>query len=166
MQNTRLFGSEFDISIMNGFTEKQREIVMDNSKVQTAGRQAYAGSVKSTDADKTVNAAFLWGDKVFWEKQKALAVTKMKGHYPQTVDELLATREVLKECGIDSLDIGDRFTMTYEDNMGIHTGEFRISGIWSGYGGDKANLYVSEQFYKQSVQFRSKLEDIKYKIQK
>lgn len=150
MQNTRLFGSEFDISIMNGFTEKQREIVLQNSNVQTAGRQAYAGSVKSTDADHALNAAFLWGDNVFWEKQKAPAVTKMKGRYPQAANELLGTKEVLKECGKESLHVGDRFTMTYEDNKGIHTREFRLSGIWSGYGGDKANFYVSEEFYKQS----------------
>lgn len=150
LQNTRLYGSEFDVAIINGFTEEQKEAAMSNPNVQTVGGQAYSGHVKSTDTDNTVNAAFLWGDKVFWENQKAPAITKMQGYYPKADNELLATAEALKECGKESLNIGDSFTMTYEDNKGVHTKKFVISGIWNGYGGDKSNFYVSEDFYKQS----------------
>lgn len=150
LQNTRLYGTEFDVSVMNGFTEEQREIVRNNPNVETVGRQAYSGYVKSTDADDTVNVGFLWCDKVFWENQKAPAITKMEGHYPKAENELLATKDILKECGKESLNIGDSFTMTYEDNKGIHTKEFIISGIWSGYGTDKINFYVSDDFYKKS----------------
>lgn len=150
LQNTRLYGSEFDVSIINGFTEEQREIAKNNSNVQTVGRQAYSGYVKSSDTDDTVNVGFLWCDKVFWENQKAPAITKMQGYYPKSENELLATADTLKECGKESLNIGDTLTITYEDNAGVHSREFVISGIWKGYGGDKANFYVSEDFYKQS----------------
>lgn len=150
LQNTRLYGLEYDISIINGFTEKQKEILKNNSNVQTVGIQTYCGSVKSTDADDTVSVGMLWGDKTFWESQKSPAITEMNGHYPKAENELLATEETLKACGKDSLSTGDHFSMTYEDNTGIHTKEFVISGIWNGYGGDKTNFYVSKDFYNQS----------------
>lgn len=41
LQNTRLYGLEYDISIINGFTEKQKEILKNNSNVQTVGIQTY-----------------------------------------------------------------------------------------------------------------------------
>lgn len=150
LQNTRLYGSEHDIGIMNGFTEKQREILANNSNIETVGVLAYCGNVKSSDTDSTVNAGLLWGDNIYWENQKAPARTALNGHYPQKQNELLATKEVLEECGKGSLTVGDNLSITYEDNTGIHTRDFRISGIWKGYGGDKENFYVSEEFYNQS----------------
>ena len=32
----------------------------------------------------------------------------------------------------------------------VHTKEFKLSGIWSGYGTDKINFYVSDDFYEKS----------------
>lgn len=150
LQNTRLYGSEHDIAIMNGFTEKQEEILVNNSDIETVGVLAYCGNVKSSDTDSTVNAGLLWGNKTYWESQKAPARTAMNGHYPQKQNELLATEEVLEECGKTSLTVGDYLSITYEDNAGIHTKDFIISGIWKGYGGDKENFYVSEEFYNQA----------------
>ena len=120
LQNTRLYGSEHDAAVINGFTERQKEILSKNPTVRTVGIQAYCGHVLGTDADDTVNAAFLWGDRTFWEEQKAPARTGMKGRYPEALNELLATREVLEECGVGALSVGDVFSMTYEDNTGIH----------------------------------------------
>ena len=150
LQNTRLYGSEYDIAVMNGFTEDQREILIHRSDVKSVGVLAYCGNVKSSDSDKSVNAGFLWGDKTYWESQKAPAITEMKGHYPQTRNELLVTKEVLEVCGKKSLSVGDRLSLVYEDQTGIHTTDFIISGIWKGYGGDKANFYVSKDFYEQT----------------
>lgn len=150
LQNTRLYGSEHDIAIMNGFTEKQKEILANNSNIETVGVLAYCGNVKSSDTDSTVNAGLLWGDKIYWENQKDPARTAMNGHYPQKQNELLATEEVLEACGKSSLTVGDYLSITYEDNTGIHTRDFIISGIWKGYGGDKENFYVSEEFYNQA----------------
>ena len=150
LQNTRLYGSEYDIVIMNGFSDDQKETVEKNSAVQTVGTQSYSGYVKSTDTDDTITAGLLWGDQTFWDVLKKPARTSMKGHYPKEANELLATKEVLNTCGKSSLSIGDYLEITYEDNTGVHTKEFVISGIWDGYGGDKANFYVSEKFYNQS----------------
>lgn len=150
LQNVRLYGSEYDIALMNGFTDQQRETAAENPDVETVGILAYSGYVKSTDTDSSVNAGLLWGDEIFWKNQKAPARTDMEGRYPNASNELLATREALKECGKDTLSVGDCFSMTYEDNTGIHTKEFVISGIWKGYGKDNANFYVSRDFYQQS----------------
>lgn len=150
LQNIRLYGSECDVAIMNGFTENQKESLINNPNVKTVGVLTYCGNVKSTDTDSTVNAALLWGDKTYWESQKTPARTEMNGHYPKKQNELLATEEVLEECGKSSLTIGDYLSITYEDNTGVHTKDFIISGIWKGYGGDKANFYVSEEFYNQT----------------
>ncbi len=150
LQNTRLYGSEYDIAIMNGFTEEQKETLIHHSGVKSVGALAYCGTVKSSDADRSVSAGFLWGDETYWESQKAPAVTEMKGHYPQARNELLATGEVLEACGKRSLSVGGRLSLTYEDQTGIHTADFVISGIWNGYGGDKANFYVSKDFYEQT----------------
>lgn len=150
LQNSRLYGSEHDIAIMNGFTENQKELLSNNSKIETVGVLAYCGNVRSSDIDNTVNAALLWRNKTYWENQKSPVRTEMNGHYPQKLNELLATEEVLAECGKSSLTVGDSLLITYEDNTGIHTKEFVISGIWKGYGKDKENFYVSEDFYNQT----------------
>ena len=150
LQNTRLYGSEYDIAIMNGFTEDQKKILIHHSGVKSVGVLAYCGNVKSSDSDRSVNAGFLWGDETYWESQKTPAITEMMGHYPQTQNELLATEEVLEACGKSALSVGDRLSLTYEDHTGIHAADFVISGIWKGYGGDKANFYVSKDFYEQT----------------
>lgn len=150
LQNTRLYGSEYDITIMNGFTKNQKESLINHSGIKSVGVLAYCGNVKSSDTDNSVSAGLLWGDKTYWKSQKAPAITKMNGHYPQSQNELLATEEVLEICGKSSLSVGDHLSITYEDNVGIHTKDFIISGIWKGYGGDRANFYVSEDFYKQT----------------
>ena len=148
-QDTRLNGAEYDIALMNGFTEQQKESLEENSFTRSVGTESYAGYVKSTEYDDTVDTGLLWCDQTFWEEQMAPARTKTEGFYPQEKNQLMVTREGLKALGKEDLQIGDSLSLTYEDNTGIHTGEFVISGIWDGYG-DKAPVFVSEEFYKQS----------------
>lgn len=148
-QDTRLNGAEYDIALMNGFTEQQKESLEENSFTRSVGTESYAGYVKSTEYDDTVDTGLLWCDQTFWEEQMAPARTKTEGFYPQEKDQLMVTREGLKALGKEDLQTGDSLSLTYEDNTGIHTGEFVISGIWDGYG-DKAPIFVSEEFYKQS----------------
>ena len=148
-QDTRLNGAEYDIALMNGFTEQQKESLGENSFTRSVGTESYAGYVKSTEYDHTVDTGLLWCDQTFWEEKMAPARTKTEGFYPQEKKQLMVTREGLKALGKEDLQIGDSLSLTYEDNTGIHTGEFVISGIWDGYG-DKAPVFVSEEFYKQS----------------
>ena len=58
------------------------------------------------------------------------ARTKLDGHYPQNKNELMVTKDILKACGNENLSVGDSLVLTYENNTGVHTDEFVISGIW------------------------------------
>lgn len=149
LQNTRLFGAEYDATVINGFTEEQKTILMDNPDIQSVGTLSYAGYVKSTDADDTINVGLIWCDPVYWEQQSAPARTMVEGAYPEKKNELLVTKAALKECGKESLAVGDILSMTYEDNTGVHTEDFVISGIWEGYG-NQAIFYVSDAFFSKS----------------
>ena len=60
LQNTRLFGAEYDATVINGFTEEQKTILTENPDIQTVGALSYAGYVKSTDADDTINVGLIW----------------------------------------------------------------------------------------------------------
>lgn len=146
LQNTRLNGAEYDIATMNGFTPKQLETLQQNQNIKSVGIESYAGFIKSTEFDNTVEIGLLWCDDVFWNSQMSSARTKLEGRYPQNKNELMVTKEVLKNCGNENLSIGDNFVLTYENNTGVHTDKFMISGIWDGYG-DKSAVFVSKSFY-------------------
>ena len=146
LQNTRLNGAEYDIATMNGFTPEQLKTLQQNQNIQSVGIESYAGFIKGTEFDNTVEIGLLWCDDVFWNSQMSSARTKLEGRYPQNKNELMVTKEVLKNCGNENLSIGDNFILTYENNTGVHTDKFMISGIWDGYG-DKSAVFVSKSFY-------------------
>lgn len=149
LQNIRFNGADYDSVVINGFDSKQKEYLDNNENVQSVGIQTYSGYIKSSNFDDTVDVGLLWCDDVFWQKQSAPARTMLKGHYPQKENELMVTREGLKKCGNEILDVGDSLTLTYEVNTGIYEKEFVISGIWDGFG-DKSIFYVSKDFYNNS----------------
>lgn len=149
LQNTRLNGAEYDIATMNGFTPRQLETLQQNPHIQSVGIESYAGYIKSTEFDQTVEIGLLWCDEVFWEKQMAQARGELIGHYPQKKNELMVTKDILKSCGNETLSVGDSFSLTYENHTGVHTDAFVISGIWDGYGDTSAG-FVSKSFYEQA----------------
>lgn len=73
----------------------------------------------------------------------------LKGRYPTSADEIMVTKEALKECGYESLEVGDTLEMSYAIYDDVLMGKFKISGIWDGYGRKKI-FYVSKDFYDQS----------------
>lgn len=92
LQNTRLFGAEYDATVINGFTEEQKTILTENPDIQSVGTLSYAGYVKSTDADDTINIGLIWCDPVYWEQQSAPARTMVEGIYPKKENELMVTK--------------------------------------------------------------------------
>lgn len=149
LQNTRLNGAEYDIATMNGFTPKQLHTLRHNEAIQSVGVESYAGFIKSTEFDPAVAIGLLWCDETFWNNLMSPARTKVEGHYPQRKNELMVTKDILKACGNENLSVGDSFVFTYENNTGVHTGEFIISGIWDGYGDTSAG-FVSKAFYDET----------------
>ncbi len=149
LQNTRLNGAEYDIATMNGFTSDQLNTLRRNENIQSVGIESYAGFIKSTEFDNTVEIGLLWCDEVFWDNQMSPARTELEGHYPQNKNELMVTNDILKACGNEALSVGDSLVLTYENNTGVYTDEFVISGIWDGYGDTSAG-FVSKAFYDET----------------
>ncbi|KMZ55567.1 ABC transporter permease [Dorea sp. D27] len=148
-QNMRMKGAVYDAVLIGGFTEQQKQICEENEDITTIGIEAKAGYPEETDADDTLHTVLIWSDDIYWDVQKEPAMDKVKGRYPTKDDEVMATKEALEDCGKGDLGIGDSFTMTYQDKNGPHTKEFRIAGMWEGYGDNKV-FYVSKSFFDQS----------------
>lgn len=167
IQNIHMQGADYDGVLMGGFTEKQKVSCKDHPDVLSAGVSAYAGYAQKTDADSTLHTGLIWYDETCWSRQMNPAREKVRGYYPKTENELMVTKEALKDCGKEHLDVGDSFELTYADMKGSHTKTFFISGIWEGYG-EQQMFGVSEAFYKKTgyqlsnmgvlqVKFKSKI---------
>lgn len=149
LQDIRLGGMDFDAYIYGGFTEEQMKICEENPHVDVIGTEGMAAWAVETEKDNTLHAIFLWDDDTLWNVLRKPAVEHLEGHYPTKDNELLATKDALKDCGMEELGVGDSFTMTYEDNLGEHTKEFTISGLWEGYGNTDV-FYVTRSFFDRS----------------
>lgn len=149
LQDLRLQGGDFDVTIGNGITKKQEQQCRQNKMIAAAGISAYAGYGIKTSADSTLHSGMVWSDDVHWNQITKPARTFTEGHYPKKNNELMVTKEVLADCGKENLSVGDSFVLTYGDKKGTHTQKFRICGIWDGYGA-KNVFYVSKDFYIQS----------------
>lgn len=149
LQDTRLYGADYDIALMNGFTDTQRQTLLASDEVAQVGRECYSGTLLSTSTDRTVNAGLLWCDETVWNVLRADVVTAQEGHYPRTANELMMSRDALMQYGLEDLGVGDHFTATVETNAGVQTRDFVLSGIWDGYG-DQAPVYVSQAFFENS----------------
>lgn len=148
-QNIRLHGTDAEAYLYGGFTEEQKEICENNPDILTIGVGGFAAYGVSTEYDKTLHSIFKWSDDNMWNKLQKPVMKSVKGSYPQNENEVMASKESLKDCGMENLDIGDTFTITYADNSGEHTKDFIISGMYEGYG-DNNNFYVSKSFFDAS----------------
>lgn len=149
IQDIRMNGADFDALLLGGFTKEQEEFCKAHKNVAKTGFEARAGYSEKTDKDDTLHSVLMWADEEYWKTFKRPAIKEMRGRYPQGENEVLVTRAALEDCGMENLDIGDAFTLTYADVKGSHTREFTICGVWEGYG-DNQVFYISEALYEQS----------------
>ena len=149
VQNLRLQGADYDAYIYGGFTNEQQSVCETNTDIEKIGIEAMAGWAEKTAADDTLHTSFFWADDTMWKEMKRPAMDWVKGRYPTKDDEVMATKEALKDCGMEDLGIGDSFEITYGDKLGSHTKRFTITGMWGGYG-DKSIFYISKSFLQQS----------------
>ena len=148
-QNIRQLGGDMDAVLYGGFTQAQLETCQTSDELETVGVQGFGAWAVRTQYDSTLHTEFVWSDDTDWNTIQQPARSWVKGRYPQRENEVMATQEALADAGLEGLDVGDTFTMTYMDNNGEHTKEFTISGMWDGYG-DKQVFYVSRSFFDQS----------------
>lgn len=149
IQNIRLNGGDFDVLLYGGFTDEQRQTCEQNPHIARIGTEGFAAWAESTEYDSTLHSTFIWSDETMWDILHEPAVEQVRGTYPQTDNEVMTTQSALQDAGLEGLDVGDSFTMTYHDNNGDHTKKFTISGMWDGYGDTKV-FYVSKSFFDQS----------------
>lgn len=147
-QNIRLNGGEFD-AILYGLTKEQEAVCEKNPDIKETGAVVVCGYVEETEKDKTPNVGLIWADDSYWNQIKRPAVKWVKGKYPTKENEVMASVDALKECGLENLEIGDSFQMKYADKNGSYIKEFRISGMWEGYG-DTDTFYMSKAYFEQS----------------
>ena len=150
VQNIRMHGADFD-AYLYGVTKEQQQVCREDPDILKAGIEAIAGYVTETEKDNTPNATLLWMDETGWNDMCAPGREWMEGTYPQKADEVMIKRESRRSCGLEGLETGDTFTMTYATPKGEFTGKFKISGMWDGYANNDI-IYVSEAFYQQSGQ--------------
>lgn len=162
LQDMRLNGADFD-AIMYGVTPEQQELCENNPDITAAGILAVAGYVMETEEDSTPDVGLLWLDDTYWNTMKRPAIEWQEGQYPQEADEIMVTKEALKECKMEDLGVGDSITFKYGDALGEYTKEFRISGMWDGFGSKKA-FFVSKSFYEQSGQELSSVSSGRYHL--
>lgn len=161
-QNIRLHGADYD-AYLYGLTPEQEKLCRNNPDILHSGIEAVAGYLVETERDDTPDAGLIWTDEVCWEEMRKPGRTWMEGHYPREYNEVLAKRDSLKACGLEGLKTGDTFSMTYGTPFGEFTGEFRISGMWDGYGGQNI-LYVSKEFYDRTGAELSNVSSGRYMI--
>lgn len=148
-QSLHMKGADFDAYIYGGFTKEQREVCERNPEVGAVGVTGFAAWAEETEWDDTLHTSFIWADETYWNVLGKPAMEGVRGSYPQKENEVMASKEALKDCGLENLGIGDSFTITYTNNLGTYTKEFTISGMWEGYG-DTDIFYVSKSFFEQS----------------
>lgn len=149
LQDARLYGADYDVAVVNGFTMAQQQALLENDRVESVGAGCYSGVVQSTEADDTVSVGLIWYDETLWNVQRDQVITAQQGHYPQAANEVMVSRDALAQCGLDHLGLGDIFQATVETNAGMMTKAFTISGIWEGYG-DTSPIFVSRAFFDAS----------------
>lgn len=149
LQDARLYGADYDIAVVNGFSSAQRQSLLENDLVKSVGTGCYSGVVQSTEADETVSVGLIWYDETLWNDQRAQVITDQQGHYSEAANEVMVSREALAQCGLNELGLGDTFQATVETNAGVVTMDFVISGIWEGYG-DTSPIFVSRAFFDRS----------------
>lgn len=147
-QNIRLNGGEYD-AILYGLTKEQKTICEKYPDMKATGAVVICGYAEETEKDKTPNVGFVWADNTYWNHIKKPAVKWVKGNYPVRENEVMASVDALKECGLEHLEVGDSFWMKYADRNGSVSKEFQISGIWEGYG-DADTFYMSKAYLEQS----------------
>lgn len=148
IQNIRLGGGEYD-AILYGLTKKQEVACEENPDIKETGAVVVCGYAEETEKDKTPDVGFVWADDSYWNQIKRPAVKWVKGKYPTKENEVMASVDALKKCGLEHIEIGDSFRMKYADKNGSYTKEFRISGMWEGYG-DTDTFYMSKAYFEQS----------------
>ena len=96
LQNIRMSGADFD-AIMYGVTEEQRQICENAPEIILTGTIGICGWVEKTEKDSTPNVGLVWADDGYWTQMMESVREKLEGKYPKAFNEIMVTKEALKE---------------------------------------------------------------------
>ena len=134
LQNIRMSGADFD-AIMYGVTEEQRQICENAPEIILTGTIGICGWVEKTEKDSTPNVGLVWADDGYWTQMMEPVREKLEGKYPTAFNEIMVTKEALKECGYEDLTVGDTLTMSYGTYSGDRYREFpdqwHLGRVWT-----------------------------------
>ncbi len=159
LQNIRMSGADFD-AIMYGVTEEQRQICENAPEIILTGTVGVCGWVEKTDQDSTLNVGLIWADDGYWTQMMEPVREKLEGKYPKAFNEIMVTKEALKECGYEDLTVGDTLLCPMEHMRDCYR-EF-FGSVASGTGMDQRSSFMSQKNFtiSQAGSFHSLLRGV------
>ncbi|MGX7265448.1 FtsX-like permease family protein [Enterococcus crotali] len=152
-------------AVLTSPTEKQLNILENQSNIKFTGQQIACGTGISIDDKTTVKIILKWKDPINWQKQTIPALVEWEGRYPKEINEIMMSSAALSDAAIKDVRLGMKISMKYIDKNGIEENEFILSGIYKDMtelnGNSTPSVLVSKPFLKKSGYNDSKEESSK-----
>ena len=160
--NIRTAGTTSSIFLKSP-TKSQIETIKAQDQVQAAGCQIQLGSLSGkTAAGKDLQIAALCYDKTEWEQHTAPAISQIHGVYPQKEDEIMLSKNALKQLGIRNPQQGQKLRLTLQKetrradkarsiaSLETRTKTFRLSGWYTDYITEGLGIALFSQDFRKA----------------
>lgn len=148
LRAVRAAGTAASVEVAN-VSQRQYEEAATLAYVKSLGRYAPAGEAVF-DGKEAGRIRVL--DELAWEKMVKPAYTDIHGHYPEEEQEIMLSKQTLKDMGIHEPAAGMEIPLTV--NLGLFRTEeetFRLSGWYTDYADSRTvskTSYISQAKYK------------------
>lgn len=136
IEQTRLAGTMAHVA-MGHPTTSQIEKLHTLDYVEVIGTGNNVGYVENTSELENISLTLHYFDKTEWEKLRAPAYVDIEGSYPEKENEIMVSRAVLKQMGIDNPSIGMEIPLAYytdsETKKPLIQETFCLSGWFTSY---------------------------------
>ncbi|MFV0560580.1 MAG: ABC transporter permease [Enterococcus sp.] len=141
-------------AVLTSPTKNQLGILKKQNNIKYAGQQISCGSGISINKETTVKIILKWKDTVNWVEQTIPALTKWEGKYPKESNEIMMSKDALRDAAIPNAHLGMEISMKYIDKTGIKEKKFILSGIYKDTtelnGASTPSALVSKSFLESS----------------
>ena len=118
-------------------TAEQIEQLYALDYVKAVGTGNSIGVVKNTAEMGNISLTLHYFDRTEWEELRAPAYVDIEGYYPEKENEIMVSREMLVQMGIDTPSIGMEIPLTYytddENKDSLIQEPFLLSGWFTSY---------------------------------
>lgn len=150
----KMNGMDYDIEVSEP-TEDQVNIARKSDLIKYAGISVKCAVIESANDRILSKIQLYWVDETCLEKQCLPAMDSLVGDYPQQKNEIMLSKEALRNMGINNPNIGMEIKVEYTAlNQNSTDGNsqeinFILSGYYIDFSGDSRG-YVSDIFYKDT----------------